>query len=210
VLKVWISVATWSSSLRICTLSGRTGAVTRGWPAATIAHNCRLPSLIRTNLTLVIRPETRRRIHWTKVLVYTLVWTGLLLFCSLCSDVSEAGGGFKAPERRRILVGITLENIGFTALTQQLNTLSCRVNFFPIPSAMVCRYERIPCVWRWGKDSTRRWRFPRIDNRSARDCPACSRSPPRTLWNGSTATLRVSQLRLLIAAQSPSRCPASS
>jgi serine/threonine protein kinase len=34
---------------------------------------------------------------------------------------------------------------------------------------MVCQYEKIPCVWRWGKDSTRRWRFPGIGNRNACD-----------------------------------------
>jgi hypothetical protein len=30
-----------------------------------------------------------------------------------------------------------------------LNTLSSSVNYFPILSGIVCRYEKIPFVWRW-------------------------------------------------------------
>jgi hypothetical protein len=53
----------------------------------TIAHNCPWLSLMRTKLTVVIKPEAQGRFHWTKVLVDTLVLDGVLLFFSSSFDV---------------------------------------------------------------------------------------------------------------------------
>ncbi len=53
-----------------------------------------------------------------------------------------ACGQFKASERPRILILIALGSIRLTGLAQQLNTLCGNVNFFPMPSPVVCRYER--------------------------------------------------------------------